>query len=161
MENVGLRDGESGRFINKHGGRNEPLYGVWCAMKERCNNPHNKRYERYGGRGIKVCEEWANDYGSFRNWASKNGYTKGLTIDRIENNGGYCPENCRWVTRAEQNRNYSRNRMLTLNGETLCLADMAKKYGIKSATLRFRLNQGMSLEEAVMNVDRRTTRWQR
>ena len=86
------------------------LYYVWLAMKDRCRNPNNKRYKDYGGRGITVCEEWLRDYTAFRNWAMANGYDPtaprgACTIDRIDVDGNYCPENCRWVSMKVQNRN--------------------------------------------------------
>lgn len=105
----------------KHGGaaRNETkkcerLYKVWCGMKERCNNPNNIKYSEYGGRGIKVCDEW-NDYSVFREWALKTGYDanapRGVcTIDRINNNGNYCPSNCRWVDSHIQRINQRRKK---------------------------------------------------
>ena len=92
----------------RHGGMNDPTYTSYRAMKERCYNPNYHHYHRYGGRGIKVCEEWLEDYASFRDWAIKNGYKKGLSLDRINNDGDYCPENCRWTTQKEQVRNSSR-----------------------------------------------------
>lgn len=98
-----------------HHGSRERLYGVWHGMKARCNNPNNKRYSQYGGRGIKLCSEWNDDYSAFRTWALKNGYDpnapKGkCTIDRINNDLGYSPENCRWITNDEQQKN-KRNRL--------------------------------------------------
>ena len=74
-------------------------------MKGRCNRPTATSYKYYGGRGISVCEEWENDFAAFRNWALANGYQEGLSIDRIDVNGNYCPENCRWITMSEQQRN--------------------------------------------------------
>lgn len=156
-----MRDAATGQFVQTHGGRNERLYNVWCAMKERCNNPHNKRYRNYGGKGVSVCEEWKEDYAAFRKWAMDNGYAEGLTIDRIDGNGNYSPDNCRWATHAMQNRNYSRNHFLTFNGETLCLKDMAEKYGVNPTTVLFRLNSGKTLEEALSNIDGRKTRWKK
>jgi len=73
------------------------LYRVWATMRERCNNPRQCRYQYYGGKGVRVCEEWS-DYGVFRIWAISNGYEEGLVIDRLDSDRDYCPENCRWVT---------------------------------------------------------------
>lgn len=93
-----------------HGYSKTRLYKIWCAMKERCYNPHNKRYKDYGGRGIVVCNEWRNDFLSFREWALRTGYDENApfgqcTLDRANNNEGYFPHNCVWSTIAQQNRN--------------------------------------------------------
>lgn len=88
----------------KHNGRKTLLYNTWRAMKERCNNPNSISYKWYGGKGIKVCDDWNNSYESFRDWAVTNGYTEGLSIDRIDSHLGYFPENCRWLTRSENSR---------------------------------------------------------
>lgn len=98
------------RFIKeqrqiKHGLRKHKLYGVWRSMKERCTLKTHAVYKDYGGRGIGICEEWKNDFKKFYDWAIQNGYNEGLTIDRIDNNKGYYPENCRWVTMKIQNTN--------------------------------------------------------
>ena len=88
-----------------HGLGSTRLYAVWRDIKRRTLNPKHKRYNDYGGRGITLCEEWRNDCRSFYDWAMSNGYSEGLSIDRIDNDGNYCPENCRWTTRTIQNRN--------------------------------------------------------
>ena len=93
-----------------HGGESDRLYGVWRGMKQRCKNPNHNRYRFYGGRGIKICPEWEKDYSAFREWAYANGYDEyaprgECTIDRIDVDGDYTPENCRWVTMKVQNRN--------------------------------------------------------
>lgn len=90
------------RYIKQNGGR---LHRIYSGMKSRCNNPNATGYQNYGGRGIKVCAEWQSDFWAFHAWAVNNGYADGLTIDRMDNDKGYSPDNCRWVTPAEQNRN--------------------------------------------------------
>ena len=149
---------KKGKFKATHGMTDTKIYGCWCSMKERCGNPNNKSYKRYGARGIRVCEEWM-DFKSFYDWARNNGYKEGLTIDRINNNGNYEPSNCRWTTTKEQNRNYSRNHMITYKGETKCLADWADQFGINRATVLFRIKQNMKLEEVFYKGDRRELRW--
>lgn len=89
----------------KHGGCGSKLYDVWCGMKARCFNKNNKQYDDYGGRGITVCKEWKEDFATFQKWALAHGYKEGLTIDRRNNDKGYSPDNCRWITTAEQNAN--------------------------------------------------------
>ena len=151
---------EKGKFIAIHNGKKTSLYRVWCAMRERCTNPNNKSYHRYGGRGITVCEEW-NDFSLFRKWAIENGYKAKLTIDRINNEKGYMPGNCRWVDHKTQNRNYSRNHLITYMGKTQCITDWAEEYGINRATILFRLNKGKTLEEVFDTRDRRKLRWKK
>jgi hypothetical protein len=94
----------------KHKQSKTRLYRILKGMKQRCCNINDKRYHRYGGRGISVCEEWRNSFTSFRDWALNNGYRDDLSIDRINNDGNYCPENCRWATPKEQANNTSKNK---------------------------------------------------
>lgn len=84
---------------------NTRLHSIWSHINQRCHNPKDRKYMYYGGRGITVCNEWKNSFKSFYEWSISNGYSDGLTIDRIENDGNYCPENCRWATYVIQNRN--------------------------------------------------------
>lgn len=90
---------------HKHGLRKHPLYGIWCDMKQRCFNKNDIEYINYGGRGITVCDEWKTDFKTFYGWAISNGYKKGLTLDRKDNDGNYEPDNCRWTTKTIQSRN--------------------------------------------------------
>lgn len=96
---------ENGVPHTTHGNKHSRLYRIWCGMKSRCCNPNVPFYKYYGGKGIAVCEEWQNDFQSFFGWSMTNGYSDGLTIDRINGDGDYSPENCRWVTMTVQNRN--------------------------------------------------------
>ena len=128
---------------------NEPLYDVWTAMKQRCLNHNCKQYKDYGGRGIGICEEWARSYRQFREWANQNGYERGLSIDRIDNNGGYSPQNCRWVDRKTQQNNTRRNVYIEFNGQTLSLSEWSKKLGLYRGAVGARLRKGWSIEDAL------------
>ena len=131
----------------KHGGTRTRLYQIYKDMKKRCYNPENKDYYNYGGRGIEICDEWVIDFSSFREWAYNNGYDDALTIDRIDNNKGYEPNNCRWATLREQFSNRRTNNILTFRNETDTLTNLANKYGLKPETIRSRLKVGKSLKE--------------
>lgn len=124
----------------KHGDSHTRLFGIWSSMKERCLNQNNKRFHQYGGRGIVVCDEWVNDYGAFKDWAIQNGYQDSLTLDRIDVNGNYAPDNCRWVSWEVQQNNRRNNRILSFNGKTQTMAEWSKELGIKEKTLSQRLN---------------------
>ena len=123
----------------------ERLYAVWSEMLLRCNNPANKAYKHYGGRGIKVCKEWQ-DYLVFKEWAYSHGYNENAkrhecTIDRIDVNGNYCPENCRWATNAEQSVNKQDTVYVELNGERMALSQAAEKLRMNYGTLNSRINK--------------------
>jgi len=113
----------------RHGGRHTRLYSIWTNMKDRCYNPNTDTYNSYGRRGITVCEEWKNDFGVFRDWALENGYDDSLTIDRIDNDGNYCPENCRWVDAKTQANNRRSSVYVTVDGITRSLAAWADELG--------------------------------
>ena len=131
-----------------HGMRNTRLYAIWHGMKQRTLEQTNKAYENYGGRGIEICEEWKN-FEKFKQWALKNGYEDGLTIDREDNNGDYCPENCRWATYKTQANNRSNNVLIEYNGETKTVSQWAEEKGIRNDTLRLRLKRGWSIAKAL------------
>lgn len=126
-----------------------PIYHIWTVMKDRCFNPKNKNYSNYGGRGIRVCDEWINDFMSFYNWANAYGYKKGLSIDRINNNLHYSPDNCRWATSKEQSRNTSRNVYIFYNGKTYLQSDLCREYNIPVSTFKYRLKSGLSVEDCL------------
>ena len=129
--------------------RNSRLYSVWRHMKERCNNENHMAFQRYGGRGISVCDDWSSEFLSFKSWALENGYNPDLSLDRIDNNGDYCPENCRWATRVEQQNNTSKNRLLTFNGETHSIAEWGRITGVNRRTIMSRLRAGWSIDNAL------------
>ena len=115
----------------KHGGTHTKLYNIWWKIIARCYNENDVAYKNYGGRGIKMCEQWKNDYGTFYHWANQNGYKEGLTIDRIDNNKGYEPNNCRWATMKEQSNNRRSNIKVRYNGEECTLMQLSEKTKIK------------------------------
>ena len=131
--------GDKRGCTNTHGLSKDPLYQRWSDMKRRCFNPKNKRYPKYGGRGITVCEEWASDFLSFYEWAISNGYDKSLTLDRIDVNGNYEPSNCRWIPPAEQMTNTTRNRYITIDGITKTMSEWAREYGVSPELIKDRI----------------------
>lgn len=126
----------------KHGLRRHPLYGRWLNVKDRCLNPHNSHYKDYGGRGIEICQEWKDDFKSFYDWAVSNGYEKGLSIERIDVNKGYNPENCTWITLAEQAKNKRNSLWIDDNGVKKKVHDIAKENGLAPSTIYNRIQRG-------------------
>lgn len=110
------------------------LYGVWCSMKSRCENPNRAKFKDYGNRGIDVCEEW-HDSWNFVQWAISHGYRKGLQLDRIDNDKGYSPDNCRFVTPKENSRNKRNTKFLTVNGEKKCVAEWCETVNVSPYTV--------------------------
>lgn len=125
------------------------LYHIWTGIKQRCFNPNEPAYPRYGGRGIVVCDEWKDNFGVFRTWAFASGYNDDLSLDRIDNNGNYEPSNCRWATGVEQNNNRRNNYLITYNGETHTMPEWARITGICYGTLKTRIRKGWSPERAL------------
>jgi len=117
----------------RHGLSGSRIWWCWSNMLVRCNNKNGQAYDNYGGRGVKVCERWS----KFENFYAdmKDGYTDKLLLDRVDNNGNYCKQNCRWATRTEQNNNTRRNRFITFNNQTMTLSQWARNLGIKTSTL--------------------------
>ena len=138
-----------------HGDTETRLYGVWCAIKRRCNNQDVPEYKNYGGRGITMCADWSNSYESFKIWALENGYDENAprgvcTIDRIDNNDGYYPENCRWVSQRVQMNNVRTNVIVEYKNEKHTVAEWARKYNIRYSKLSQRLKRyGFSTEQAL------------
>jgi hypothetical protein len=148
---VQLRNGESkscGCLRNEqnivasltHGQSKSRLYSIWHGMKQRCENSNLKAYKFYGAKGITVCDDWK-EFKGFSKWAETHGYSDNLTIDRIKNELGYSPDNCRWITQREQLRNTSRTRLITFNNRTMCIKDWADEIGITHQSLEKRLKK--------------------
>ena len=133
----------------KHGMYGTRLYSIWQNMKNRCYYIRSIEFARYGGRGIKVCKEWRESFQNFFDWAIRNGYADNLTIDRIDVNGDYCPENCRWATPKEQQNNRRNNHPLTYKGKTQTVSEWANELSISESTIRTRLWRGCSVEKAL------------
>lgn len=149
-----LRREVAGDKARTHGLSHSRLRNVWRLMLERCTQENNKSYYLYGGKGITVCDEWHN-FLAFAEWSFANGYKDGLTIDRIDSNKNYCPENCRWVTRKVQNNNTNRNHLITWNGRTQTMAQWAEETGLPYSTIKSRINKhgwdiGRALSTPVM-----------
>lgn len=126
------------------------LYAVWNGIKQRCNNPNNKSYHNYGGRGIKMDEEWANHYETFYRWAVSAGYKKGLEIDRIDNDGNYCEENCRFVEKKTQANNKRNVKLYTIDGITKSLPQWCSEYDQDYYVVYQRVRRlGWSIEDAL------------
>lgn len=134
------------QVMTKHGERNTRLYNVWLDMKQRCYNNKNTEYKNYGRRGITVCDEWKNSFSNFSKWAYENGYDKDAvrgecTLDRMDVNGCYKPENCRWVNNYVQMNNKRNNRILTYNGESHTLSEWCEIVDMPYSCLKSRLNK--------------------
>lgn len=134
----------------KHGHTHTSLHNRWKSIRQRCMNPNNQRYEDYGGRGIKLCEEW-NNFSNFEKWALENGYEEGMELDRIDNNKGYSPENCRWCN-SQTNNNNKRN---TVKIDGMTISEFAEYYDINRQTVHYRyyrlkkLNQEISTKNII------------
>ena len=134
----------------KHNGFGTRLYEIWRQMHRRCYGKNTKAYKDYGGRGISICEEWS-EFEPFREWALFSGYKEDLTIDRIDVNGNYCPENCRWATVKQQANNRRSNHKISFNEETHTISEWADILGVNQVWLWNRLSRSdWDIARAVM-----------
>lgn len=139
--------------------KQERLYGIWKGIKVRTHNTHHKDYKYCGAKGITICDEWDKSYEAFKEWALNNGYRDDLTIDRIDNSGNYCPENCRWADLYTQANNKSNNHLITYNGKTQNMTQWARETGVRRELIKDRLKSGWSVEDAL--TKRKCELWER
>lgn len=144
----------TGARNRRHGLSKSPLYYVWLNMRNRCTDPANNRWHRYGARGISVCDRWMYSFEYFL--ADMGEPQAGMTIERIDNNGNYCPENCRWATRQEQAFNNSRNHRLAHEGLMLTITEWSQRLQIDRMTITMRLKSGCTAAEALAPLNRIT-----
>jgi hypothetical protein len=142
------KSAEVGHRNATHGKSRTPTHNVWKQMKQRCENPHNHAFANYGGRGINVCDEWISII-NFDSWALISGYKEGLTIERIDVNGNYCPENCTWIPKSEQNNNKRNSIKITFRGEIKTAAQWGHILGIKIYKIYYYLKKGKTVEEII------------
>jgi hypothetical protein len=135
----------------KHGLRyeNKRLYHIWGNMRQRCSNQNHRDYKNYGGRGIDVCTEWES-YEDYHRWSMKNGYSGELSLDRIDNNAGYSPNNCRWTDSKTQNNNRRTNIKCLVDGRELTLMQLANEYGISYSRVSYRYKKGHRGNELII-----------
>ena len=133
-----------------------PEYRTWCGILQRCTNPKNTHYDRYGGRGITICDKWRNDFMAFYEDMGKR--PAGTTIDRIDNNKGYEPGNCRWADKKTQQNNLSNNVVITHDGITMTLPMWAERLGIKKSCLDARIRRGWAIDRALSEKPQKRTR---
>jgi hypothetical protein len=143
-----------------HGESKSRLFKIWIGMHTRCYNKTAKSYEVYGGRGIKICSEWMNDYTVFRDWALSSGYDEQKSIDRIDVNGDYDPSNCRWVDQTVQANNTTKNHRIFYNGKSHTLAEWARIKGFPVWTIQNRMKYGWSIEKIMETPVKTVTKHQ-
>lgn len=137
-------------YNKTHGMSKSRLYKEWAGIKARCCYKSAKKEKSYGGRGISICEEWKNSFDSFKLWALKNGYNDSLTIERIDFNGDYCPDNCRWIPFSEQCNNKRSNIIITYNGKTQTLSQWCKELCLDYKLVNSRIKKlGWSFEKSI------------
>lgn len=132
-----------------HGLSKTRLHTIWHSMYCRCHYKSTNQYKNYGGRGITICDEWEKDFMSFYNWAMANGYSDDLTLDRIDVDGNYEPQNCQWIDIKTQNNKRRSNKFITYNGKTKTQIQWCREYNINATTFSDRLKRGWSIEQAL------------
>ncbi len=138
-------------FKPDHGLCDSPIHNSWSCMKSRCGNPKDIRYKDYGGRGITYCDEWR-DFKSFLAWATANGWQEGLTLDRLDVDKGYSPDNCRWATREQQDNNKRNSVYLTFQGQRMTCGQLAKLMGLNKSTVLVNAKRGLSGDEILKRI---------
>ena len=136
--------------VSKH-----PAYGIWRGIKTRCYNKSSPNFRNYGAKGIKMCSEWRYNSKSFIDWADRNGYRKGLSIERISSTDNYNPENCKWIPRAEQQWNKRDTKYVSWEGSKVRLAALAVRYGFQYQTVIKRIQSGWTLAESLLTARKR------
>lgn len=126
----------------------DPIQTIWAGMKQRCYDPNQNRYNIYGGRGILIYQKWLDDPTKFYEWAYSNGYKEGLSIERVDNDKGYIPSNCKFIPLSKQAENRRTNNYIELNGKTKTLSKWCRDLGMNRGTVRGRLRRGWTVEEA-------------
>ena len=149
-----LRKEKTGKQFSRHGMSDSSEYSIWLAMRRRCYDKNNKDFLRYGGRGIVVCDRWKDSFQNF--YADMGNKPNGCSIDRIDVDGNYSPENCKWSNAIEQANNKSTNHYITYGAETHTIAEWARIGGIPQPALHQRIKSGMPMPYAMYNIDYRT-----
>ena len=137
-----------------HGKKHTRIYNIYCGIKARCYNKNNPRYKDYGERGIIMCYEWLHDFMSFYNWTMSHGYKEDLTIDRIDNDKGYSPSNCRWVDSKTQNNNQRSNVRLTYKGITKTMSEWANDLGVPYRTIGYRHRKEWEVKDVLFGKEK-------
>jgi len=148
---------QTSKASKTHGDSGTRLYEIYNGIKKRCYNPNTKRFADWGGRGIIMCDEWLNSFEAFKDWALVNGYNDTLSIDRIDNNGNYEPNNCNWSSPVEQNNNKRTNIYIELFGTTHTVTEWCRQFGFNHKKIRTRLRNGWHKYEAFEIVQRHKT----
>lgn len=157
IKSCGCFKKEKDSFPKKHGKSYTKLYRIYKALINRCYRQKDINYKNYGGRGISVCQEWLNDFMSFYNWAVLNGYQENLSIDRINVNGNYEPNNCRWTDKITQANNTRRNHYIEYNKQVKTLSQWAKELNVSTGLIKGRLKKGWTIEQVFTTPKRITS----